>query len=388
MRAAVFALLLVSVLASAGAALAQRPARMVEARADHAVAALEDGRLLVAGGRAAFEEGRPWAPLASVELYDGDTWRPSAPLSVARAGLRLTRLTDGRVLATGGVDGADALPVAELWDPRTERWTAAAPMREPRAHHVSVRLADGRVLVAGGASNAPAYGLASGEIYDPATDLWLAVGPMSQPRVGGFAAALGDGRVLVSGGYSERRRADDLDLFDPTSGTWRALGPPLGAIEAVIALADGSALVLGHARPSRYVADSRDARAVIFDPDREAWSEAGALGEDPWPRRPGLALLPDGRVIVAGGMQWRFPSARARDQAYAEACERVHVPETAVRSVAIWSPRTGRWSRAPDLAQPRASAAAALVPGTSAVLLTGGEDMRFDVIRRSTELVR
>src|SRR5690606_20916621 len=118
-------------------------------------------------------------------------------------GFALTGLTDGRVLATGGVDGSEALAVAELWDPQTERWTGAAPMREPRAHHASVRLADGRVLVAGGSSNGPAYGLASarglrsggGPVARPALrrDLEPADGPvvapdLAQPRASAGAA--------------------------------------------------------------------------------------------------------------------------------------------------------------------------------------------------------
>ena len=71
-----------------------------------------------------------------------------------------------------------------------------------------------------------------------------------------------------------------------------------------------------------------------------------------------------------GGCSW--PEARRTGPRTGWRAPEVYDPAAdrwlALRSVAIWSPRTGRWSRAPDLAQPRASAAAALVPGTSTVL--------------------
>lgn len=358
---------------------AQRTA-MREPRFDHDAVSLGDGRVLVAGGQ------RSDGALASAELFEGGRWRAIAPLGTPRAGASLTPLADGRVLAIGGHDRTSWWATAEVWDPAIERWAPIAPMHQARAYHAAVRLADGRVLVAGGSvRGAP---LASAETWSPETNTWTPTAPMSSPRGGDSVALLGDGRVLVAGAAYGDQRADDLDLYDPQRDAWRPIRGPLGALEAVVALPDGRALVLGHGQPSRYVADSRDARAALWDPATEQWSDAGSAGRTPWTRDPSVVALPDGRVVVAGGTSWVFPSPAAAERAYAEACEGVHVPMLSVRDVLVWS-GPGRWSRGPPLRQPRVHAAAARLRGGT-VLLVGGEHYHYrgsGLVRRSVEVV-
>lgn len=110
--------------------------------------------------------------------------------------------------------------------------------------------------------------------------------------------------------------------------------------------------------------DGSEAFAVaeLWDPQTERWTRAAPMRE---PRAHHASVrLADGRVLVAGGSSNGPAYGLASAEVYDPAADRW----LALRSVAIWSPRTGRWSRAPDFAQPRASAAAALVPGTSTVL--------------------
>ena len=371
-------LLTASLVLAATPVSAQRSG-MREARFAHDAVALGDGRVLVAGGRSG--DGAH----ASAEIFEGGRWRAIASLGTPRAGASLTQLADGRVLAIGGHDRTTWWATAEVWDPATDRWSPIAPMHQARAYHAAVRLPDGRVLVAGGTDGDTA--LACAETWSPETGAWTPTAPMSGPRRGDSVALLGDGRVLVAGaGYGDLR-ADDLDLYDPQRDTWRAIRGPLGALEAVVALPDGRALVLGHGEPSRYVADSRDARAALWDPATEQWSDAGSAGPAPWSRHASVVALPDGRVVVAGGTRWVFPSAAAAERAYAEACEGVHVPMLSVRDVLVWS--AGRWSRGPALRQPRVGAAAARLHGRT-VLLTGGEHYHYGgsgLVRRSVEVV-
>ena len=83
-----------------------------------------------------------------------------------------TLLGDGRVLVTGGFDGAVVLSLAELFDPSTNTWSSAGNMAAARSQHSATLLANGRVLVAGRCPGA----LASAELYDPATNTWSAAG--------------------------------------------------------------------------------------------------------------------------------------------------------------------------------------------------------------------
>jgi hypothetical protein len=359
---------------------------MVEARAELGIAALADGRVLVAGGRG------PGGPLASAELFDRGRWRRTASVSSPRAGLRLTVLEDGRVLATGGGDSSGALRTAEVWDPRTERWTPVADLRVGRTLHVAALLADGRVLVAGGAGTAPAYWLASAEIWDPTENAWITIPDMTSPRSAGSVAVLEDGgRVLVSGSHLGAERSDDLDLWDSRSATWTSLAGPLVQIEAVVALDAGRALVLGHARTQgRGVADARDPRVAIWSP-LSGWELAGGIAREAWPRFASVLTLDDGRVVVAGGMYWDYPSEAAWRRAFAEACEGVHIPNVSVRDVFVFRPDRRSWSRSRSMRQPRSMAGAVPRAGGEA-LVVGGEHYHYSwgpvAVRRSIEIVR
>jgi hypothetical protein len=312
-------------------------------------------------------------------------------MAQTRGGLCLTLLRDGRVLATGGAGAAGPLASAEVWSPTTQAWSAVAPMREARAYHVAVLLADGRVLVAGGAAAGQQFWTASAEIWDPATDRWSDAGQMTLPRQQGTAALAGDGRVVVSGAHLGPERSDLLDVFDPRTRTWTPLQGPLGALEAVAALADGTVLVLGHTQPSRYVADSTGPAAAIWNPTTDSWTAAGDLAAPSWPRHATVLPLADGRVVVAGGMRWEFPSRAARARAEREACEGLFVPTVSVRDVVVWSPSTRAWSRLPALARARTWAAGARL-SSGVVLVTGGESMSFsqqrDASLRSVETLR
>src|SRR5262249_17803911 len=131
-------------------------------------------------------------------------WKP-VPGAEPRSGFRLTALSDGRVLMSGGSSGGEGGPTGkrpdgdfcELFDPTTNLWKPAHRLLQGRLDHAAVRLADGRVFVSGGWTDAPK---ADAEVYDPISDAWTAVGPMNQERSDSTATLLLDGRVLIVGG--------------------------------------------------------------------------------------------------------------------------------------------------------------------------------------------
>ena len=75
---------------------------------------------------------------------------PAGNLTEARAEHTATLLSDGRVLVTGGFNGASALKTTELFEPNTNRWRGAGAMLSPRRLHTATLLPDNTVLVAGG----------------------------------------------------------------------------------------------------------------------------------------------------------------------------------------------------------------------------------------------
>jgi N-acetylneuraminic acid mutarotase len=93
--------------------------------------------------------------------------------------------------------------------------------------------------------------------------------------------------------------------------------------------------------------------AEIWDPATESWSVTGTQVV-PSNGSPAVAL-PDGRVLVAGGIVWdSFNGGTDHPLARTE----------------IWDPATGEWTRVGDMSTPRTGHALALVAGRA--LICGG----------------
>src|SRR6266478_5310658 len=140
------------------------------------------------------------------------------PLVVPRTGHAATVLADGRVLLTGGRDGAGTIvATAEIFDPATETSTAVGALVTARVSHTATLLPNGRVLIAGGTSATGS--LSSAEIFDPANPgagFRVLSATMGAPRARHTATLLKDGTVLIAGGDV----AGTAEIFDPTTETF------------------------------------------------------------------------------------------------------------------------------------------------------------------------
>ena len=156
----------------------------------------------------------------SIDTLDG------IALAVPRMRHQATRLSDGRVLFTGGATGdssvgeadqGDPTNTAEVFDPvfRSLAETEGAMLVE-RQRHVSVLLPDERVLVCAGEDDTGAA-LGSCEVYLPDEDVFEAFtgGSMSPGGPGIAAVPFPDGRVLFIGGASGSGPDDTLHLYTP-----------------------------------------------------------------------------------------------------------------------------------------------------------------------------
>ena len=77
-------------------------------------------------------------------------WSPTGSMSTARMDYTATRLSDGRVLVSGGSNGVGNSASAEIYNPALGTWSLTGSMSIPRYYHTGTQLSDGRVLVAGG----------------------------------------------------------------------------------------------------------------------------------------------------------------------------------------------------------------------------------------------
>ncbi len=271
--------------------------------------------------------------LPATETFAATAWQPTGSLSVPRADHTATALEDGTVLVAGGRTFSFAPEAsAELYDPSTGGWTTLPPMASARFEHTASLLDGpacagamppswcGDVLVAGGSDSA------STELFDPATRTWSpTLGPLAAPRRDHTATALDGpacataappswcGKVLVAGGETETpnsapTRLDSAELYDPASSTW---GPAASLTDAraghsAILLGSGTALVAA----GRGGADgSSIASAELYDPDADAWQSAGSLTVAR--NTATISLLPSGRPLVAGGLGSGIPRRSA-----------------------------------------------------------------------------
>ncbi|HSN53890.1 MAG TPA: kelch repeat-containing protein [Candidatus Sulfomarinibacteraceae bacterium] len=323
---------------------------MTTARTRHTATVLPDGSLLAVGGM----DG------AGAVVTSADRWEPPvAPWGMGdsvtefRTNHSATLLGDGSVLVAGGqgTSNADVRDSCERYDPAADLWTATGSLTEARTGHTATRLADGRVLVVGGyqPDGAPPH-LAATEIYDPGTGTWTPTGSMANGRSGHTTTLLGDGRVLVAGGYyydgSALPNLASAEVFDPATGVWTVTGSLAHARSNHTAtlLPDGRVLVAGGFAYGAY-----PAQAELFDPAAGTWSTTGSLS---FVRQEHTAtLLPDGRVLLVGG--WWGGTGRTWTELY--------------------RPSSGTWSLGNDLGTGFGSHSATLLPDGQ-VLVVGGLD--------------
>jgi galactose oxidase-like protein len=299
--------------ASAGASASVSPAAVENSvvellplsvpRAAHTATALPDGRILIAGGFGTETDGDS----ASTELFDPAKGRFEAGprLTSPRYGHSATRLADGRVLMAGGFgpDGT-VLATAELFDPVAGTFAPTGRLRVARADHEAVLLDDGRVVLIGGTADDFEV-LASAEIFDPHTGAFSPSAAMTVPREGMAATRLPDGRVLVTGGHigrhAQRTIYDSTETYDPATDRFAPAGTMKVARHKhdAILLGDGRVLLIAgsDARDDLGLYDS----AETYDPTTDAFTAVGRLAHPRYKFRNASVLLPDGRVLAAGG---------------------------------------------------------------------------------------
>lgn len=181
-------------------------------RLAHVAFTLGNGKVVVAGGIDTSVGGSDFDPaIISSEIYDPATKKFTAgpDMKFPRRNHVATQLKDSRVLITGGIqlrgNGFGATLNTEIYDPATSQFTAGKTMTDGRWLHTATLLTDGRVLIVGGrnnncTSNCPIFALDSAEIFDPATGNFTQTGFLNYSRYNHTATLLSDGRVLILGG--------------------------------------------------------------------------------------------------------------------------------------------------------------------------------------------
>ena len=271
-------------------------------RVDHDAVLLDDGRVLLVGGRDTATGERPQA----AEVFVNGEFEVSGALAEGRDAHTTTKLPDGRVVVAGGSTQTLTIASVEIFDPAATTFSPGAPLIGPRRNHTATLLAcpaanpgcgwGGKILIAGGAR----FGAPTAELYDPiaGTSVPTAGNMVDGRGFGSAAARLADGRVLLVGGTTGPAGAE---VYDPATDSFTAVpGSAPFALErfTVTALADGDAIVAGGRGSDQWERDFRIG-IVRFDAATDTFAGAGSLKT--FRADTTATPLPDGRLLIAGG---------------------------------------------------------------------------------------
>jgi Kelch motif protein/galactose oxidase-like protein len=321
---------------------------------------LADGEILVVGGldRDARDVTNTESELVNVKTGGVTVLHQQLE---GRLHQTMTRALGDKVVVAGGVKFQtthwDPVDRTDVYLPAERKWLSARPMIEARSDHAATALLTGMVMVIGG-NQGPRL-LQSTELYDMGNDRWIRSAPLPEPRTELSAFTLRDGRVLVAGGVDPTGAASDKTFFyDPPADVWTE-GPPMRVPRvqhAALQLANGDVLFVGGDGAASGTSER-------YDVNRGVFVLSGTLVD---PRQAARAAqLPDGRVVLVGGMP-------PRNEDFSP-----------LRSAEMWDPLTDRWSQLPPSLTPRAWPSILVVGGAVYQLSgTGDAEAPYRTIER------
>ena len=278
---------------------------------------LVDGSAMVIGGHGSGNgDGIPLTEIFRWPNPGPDPWQTAGIMAHGRWYPTCTALSDGKILATSGLhwpDGqqsqAKTVGIPELYDPFTDTWQELTGADKSLSlYPLMFLMPTGEVFYAGPSSNP--------QMLNVEQEQWGTTYPSS--FAGETAVMYRPGEVMKCGGGVSGACVGDPKMEDDTVGSPKtavfdlnAASPAWQDVQDMVyarrrhnltILADGTVLAAGGTGCEDNAAFAVRA-AELFDPASNTWSEMASTNEDDPPRMYhsiGL-LLPDGRVLTAGG---------------------------------------------------------------------------------------
>lgn len=230
-------------------------------------------------------------------------------------------------------------------------WERGPKLLDQREQSPGFLLDDGRVLLVGGHfDNETNQPLDTSEIVDveAGTSTFTASFQVSRTTNGpGPVVQLADGRVLCGSPFNDPSQEPiTSEVWDPATGEWTVSGAQSRGTGEAVALPDGRALVAGGIDWSTNEILSR---AEIWDGATDGWVETGAMAV----ARTGHEVVYTSDAVVAIGGFDVYPDGAG------------------VASSEVWDPDTGAWGELTPMTKARGNAAAVVLTD-GRVLVAGG----------------
>lgn len=292
---------------------------------------LTDGRLCVVGGA-------PSGTLKATHIFDPvtETWSQVSDMHDARWYPTVLTLEDGRIMAVSGSGSS----TVEIYDAGADTWTTVAGANRyfPELYPSLHLLPSGEIFYSrSGWSIAAGTQTAYLQMTGPAAGSWIDMGQQQfYDRQEGTAVMSIDDSVTprvtkiliigggVSGGPAVRnpQSLETIDLStlapEPSWNRGADMNYPRTNVNGTL-LPDGTVLVVGGQRAGKW--NATDPKPVlvpeIYDPQHGTWTTMAPMLH-PRQYHSEAVLLPDGRVLSAGGIDPTKGGPPARDQRYLE----------------------------------------------------------------------
>ncbi len=267
-------------------------------------------------------------------------------------------------------------------------WALTGSLNVARYDHTTTLLPDGKVLAAAGRLmpvTTPNAALNSAEVYDPISETWSLTGSLADARWRHTATLLADGRVLVAGGFgtpyvpgsNSQPVLATAEIYDPATGTWTPTGSmnTRRGLHVAELLPDGRVLVAGgrtcnEPPPGTCNFTFRTNTAELYDPATGTWTPTGPLVHDR--HTTAAALLPTGEVLIPGGFSSEGTGPTS--------------PSPSSPTVDLYNPVTGTSRLTPNLLNPRSRQGAMVLHDGRVLVAAGFEgENTAEVYDRTTE---
>ncbi len=201
----------------------------------HTATLLKNGKVLIAGGgRGGMPNG--YIVYDTAEIFDpiSNTFSTiPAHMRVDRVGLEAALLDDGRVLLAGGKSSRIQGPfggnlisfaplnTAEVFDPESSTFRSVGQMQRPHYLGVANTLENGKVLITGGwtAIGGLIGGERAADLFDPERNIFSGGGDLHVARLNQTSTLLPNGDVMVAGGLDRDANVTaTVEFFGPHHG--------------------------------------------------------------------------------------------------------------------------------------------------------------------------